>query len=89
MRYLVMQNGNLQLTASGWEVVGFTATIKAAKELIREEALRYFEPNSVYDDLSDTCMHYAIYELCAAVRPTPKINISLTLKNIRKDVECL
>jgi hypothetical protein len=89
MKYLIMQNGNLQLTADGWEVAGSAATIKAAKEFIREEALRYFEPDSVDEDFSESCMHYAIYELCAAVRPTPKINVSLTLKNIRKDVECL
>lgn len=91
MKYLIVQNGNVQLTTdiNDWEVAGSAETIGAAKDFIREQALLYFEPDSIDDDLSNHCMSYAIYELKAAVRPMPKINVSLTLKNIAKELQSL
>lgn len=86
MKYVILQNGNLQPSTNDWEVVGFAETTRAAKDFIREEALRYFEPDSINEDFSEACMHYAIYELKTAVRPTPSINVKLTLKNIMKEL---
>jgi len=84
MKYVILQNGNLQLAVGEWEVRGFTESIKAAKDMIRDDALRYFDTDSIYDDFSEECMHYAIYELKEIVRPIPKIDVSLRLKNINK-----
>jgi hypothetical protein len=89
MKYLIVQNGNLSLDGGveGWEVIASSKTIADAKQFIRDEALRYFEPDSINEDFSEHCMHYAIYELKAAIRPTPSIKVNLTLKNIIKELE--
>jgi hypothetical protein len=89
MKYLVIQNGNIGMIRGGsadWEVVDFTDSIKSARELIREQALRYFDPDSLDGDFSEYCASYAIYEFKTAVKPMPSVNISLRLKNINKEL---
>ena len=84
MKYLIIQNGNLEL-ADGildWEIAGSADTLKDAKDFIREEALRYFDPDDIREDLSEYCGHYAICEVKVAVRPIPSVTVNLRLKGI-------
>ena len=82
MKYLIVSNGDTKAGTGCWEIVGFTETLSQAREMVREDAICYFDSESVYDDVSGNCMRYAIYVIKDAIRPVPTIRVEWSLKNI-------